>query len=122
MNSLLLGRIACVFNEMDKRCHLAPNLHYAGWPPEAAKGAKKMAVLLLIITFAVFIAIDWVMNHGKAPALSFAEGHAAEGAPADDMVAGFHLPRNLRYHPGHTWVARERKNLNRVGADEFATV
>ncbi len=79
-----------------------------------------MAVVLIIITFAVFIAIDWFINHGKAPALSFAEAHGQE--PADDMVAGFHLPKTLRYHPGHTWVQRERKNLNRVGADEFAAI
>jgi glycine cleavage system H lipoate-binding protein len=81
-----------------------------------------MAVVLIIITFAVFIAIDWFMNHGKAPALSFAEAHAGSQEPADDMIAGFHLPRSLRYHPGHTWVQRERKNLNRVGADEFAAI
>jgi glycine cleavage system H protein len=81
-----------------------------------------MAVVLIIITFAVFIAIDWFMNHGKAPALSFAESHASGQEPNDDMVAGFHLPRRLRYHPGHTWVQRERKNLNRVGADEFAAI
>jgi glycine cleavage system H lipoate-binding protein len=81
-----------------------------------------MAVLLLIITFAVFIAIDWVMNHGKAPALSLAESQQAGAEPADEIVGGFHLPKRLRYHAGHTWVERERKNLNRVGADEFAAI
>ena len=81
-----------------------------------------MAVILIIITFAVFIAIDWFINHGKAPALSFAEARTGGQEPADDMIAGFHLPKSLRYHPGHTWVQRERKNLNRVGADEFAAI
>jgi len=56
----------------------------------------------------------------KAPALSLAESQAAGAAPNDEIVAGFHLPKRLRYHAGHTWVQRERKNLNRVGADEFA--
>ncbi|MDR3718335.1 MAG: glycine cleavage system protein H [Bryobacteraceae bacterium] len=81
-----------------------------------------MAVVLIIITFAVFIAIDWFMNHGKAPALSFAEAHGAAQEPTDEIFAGFHLPKSLRYHPGHTWVQRERKNLDRVGADEFAAI
>ena len=81
-----------------------------------------MAVLLLVITFAVFITIDWVMNHGKAPALSLAESQAAGAPPNDEIVAGFHLPKRLGYHAGHTWVQRERKNLNRVGADEFAAI
>jgi len=81
-----------------------------------------MAVLLLIITFAVFIAVDWIMNRGKAPALSLAEAKDAGAAPEDEIVFGFHLPKRLRYHAGHTWVQRERKNLNRVGADEFAAI
>ena len=81
-----------------------------------------MAVILIIITFAIFIAIDWFLHHGKAPALSFAGTHPADQEPTDDMIAGFHFPKSLRYHPGHTWVQRERKNLNRVGADEFAAI
>jgi glycine cleavage system H protein len=80
-----------------------------------------MAVILIVITFVVFIAIDWFMHRGKAPAMSFAEAHAGH-EPADEMVAGFRLPKALRYHAGHTWVQRERKNLNRVGADEFAAI
>jgi glycine cleavage system H protein len=37
-----------------------------------------------------------------------------------EVVGGFAVPSNVRYHPGHTWVQRERKNVNRVGADAFA--
>jgi glycine cleavage system H protein len=81
-----------------------------------------MAVPLIIITFAVFIAIDWIINRGKAPAMSMAEANQAATEPADEIVAGFHLPKRLRYHAGHTWVLRERKNLNRVGADELAAI
>jgi glycine cleavage system H lipoate-binding protein len=107
LQEVLIWRVACT--DLDG-CLKQPKEH------------KTMAVVLIIITFAVFIAIDWFMNHGKAPALSFAEAHAGSQKPTDDMIAGFHLPRSLRYHPGHTWVQRERKNLNRVGADEFAAI
>src|SRR5207302_8930560 len=37
-----------------------------------------------------------------------------------EMVDGFLVPENLSYHPGHTWLTRERKSVVRVGADEFA--
>jgi glycine cleavage system H protein len=35
-------------------------------------------------------------------------------------VDGFLVPEKLSYHPGHAWLMRERKNVVRVGADEFA--
>jgi glycine cleavage system H lipoate-binding protein len=35
-------------------------------------------------------------------------------------VEGFLVPEQLSYHPGHGWAVRERRNLVRVGVDEFA--
>jgi glycine cleavage system H protein len=78
-----------------------------------------MVVLLVIATFAVFIIIDAILNRRKIAALTPAPVPA--GVPTDpEIVHGFRLPSNLRYHPGHTWLARERKNVHRVGADAFA--
>ena len=37
-----------------------------------------------------------------------------------DYVDGFLVPETLSYHTGHSWLVRERKNVVRVGADEFA--
>jgi glycine cleavage system H lipoate-binding protein len=37
------------------------------------------------------------------------------------LVAGFRLPDNLRYHPGHTWALSESPSLVRVGLDDFAS-
>jgi glycine cleavage system H lipoate-binding protein len=37
-------------------------------------------------------------------------------------VDGFAVPEELRYHHGHSWLYRERKNLARIGVDEFAAV
>lgn len=79
-----------------------------------------MAVLLMLVTFAVFIVIDMVLNRKKA--ISLAETQDAPAAAGESILSGFHVPQSLRYHPGHTWLARERKNVNRVGADEFAAV
>ena len=48
---------------------------------------------------------------------------ATNPVPVDfggDMVEGFHVPQTVSYHSGHSWLMRERKNVVRVGADEFA--
>lgn len=79
-----------------------------------------MAVLLLVITFAVFIVVDMVLNRKRAPKVEM--GVSPASVNAEPVIAGFHLPQNLKYHTGHTWLQRERKNVSRIGADEFAAV
>ena len=62
------------------------------------------------------------MNRRKVIATVPSVSHAAavpEG-PGSEYVNGFHVPDNLSYHAGHSWLVRERKNVVRVGADEFA--
>ena len=82
---------------------------------------KVMTVILVLATFLVFIALDYVMNRGKV--LATVPVTAPKTVPADfggDIVAGFHVPQTVSYHSGHSWLMRERKNVVRVGADEFA--
>lgn len=82
-----------------------------------------MTVLLVIVTFAVFIAVDMILNRKRVPALSMAEESEAKlSEAASEIFSGFRVPAALRYHPGHTWLLRERKNVHRVGADEFAAI
>lgn len=81
-----------------------------------------MVVLLVIVTFAIFIAIDLLLSRQKVPVVA-AEAREAETADlGHEVLSGFHIPMNLKYHPGHTWVLKERKNVHRVGADELAAV
>ena len=80
-----------------------------------------MTVPLVLATFLVFIVVDYLLNRRKAIATVPVE--AAEAIPAPlggDFVGGFHIPEHLSYHPGHTWLVRERTNVVRMGADEFA--
>ncbi len=82
-----------------------------------------MVVLLVVLTFAAFIAIDYMLNRDKyrVPAEELAPEMEAVGAalPAD-VVGGISLPAHLAFHPGHTWVAQEGPQFARVGLDEFA--
>jgi len=77
-----------------------------------------MTVILVLVTFFGFIALDWFLHRGKAPAVAPA---AEPGSVSSlDRIAGFLAPDNLRYHPGHAWLQRERSNIARTGVDEFA--
>jgi glycine cleavage system H lipoate-binding protein len=82
-----------------------------------------MTVILVLFTFVTFLLIDHFYSRKHAvvqPALQMAK---REPAPrlAPGLVGGFHVPENLRYHPGHTWALSESPSLVRVGMDEFAS-
>ena len=80
-----------------------------------------MTVIFVLATFLAFIVLDYALNRHKVMAQVPVE--AAQAVPAfslGDHVGGFLTPSNLSYHPGHSWFVRERRNMVRVGADEFA--
>ena len=80
-----------------------------------------MTVLLVLATFLIFIVIDTILTRRKATAPVAVKTEAgAAAAPEESHVEGFLVPRDLRYHPGHSWLMRERKNVMRIGVDEFA--
>jgi glycine cleavage system H lipoate-binding protein len=81
-----------------------------------------MTVLLVLLTFAIFLIIDYARSQklAKQPVVRVA---AHEGAPrvVPALVAGFQVPENVRYHAGHTWALSESQDLIRVGMDDFAS-
>lgn len=77
-----------------------------------------MPVLLVLLTFLGFIALDWFLHRGKSPVISTST--QPTHVSTFDRVAGFLAPDNLRYHAGHAWLARQRSNIVRAGIDEFA--
>ncbi len=82
-----------------------------------------MTVILVLLTFGIFLAIDYVRGQkqlAKQPVLQAARRETAPRViPA--MVAGFQVPENVRYHTGHTWALSESPDRVRVGMDDFAT-
>jgi len=80
-----------------------------------------MTVLFVLAIFLVFALADWVLSRGQIEAAAPAEEPVFEAAQAASHVHGFHVPDHVRYHPGHGWVMRERKNIARIGVDDFAT-
>ena len=82
-----------------------------------------MTVIMVLMTFAIFLLIDYVRGQkqtAKQPVLVHAIREVAPRVvPA--MVAGFQVPENVRYHAGHTWALSESSELVRVGMDDFAS-
>lgn len=78
-----------------------------------------MAVLLVLLTFAVFALVDYALNRHKVP-VSKPVVIPVPVVAGPAYVDGFAVAEGFRYHPGHAWLVRERPQLARVGADEFA--
>ena len=82
-----------------------------------------MTVILVLLTFGIFLAIDYVRTRKQAAQQPVLEVVHREVAPrmVPALVAGFQVPENLRYHAGHTWALSESPDLVRVGMDDFAS-
>jgi glycine cleavage system H protein len=81
-----------------------------------------MVVLMVALTFVVFVVIDLIREHRLRVAL-LREGetvHAAVGAMEPQWASGFQLKPALAYHPGHLWVHRVGRDQGYVGLDDFA--
>ena len=85
-----------------------------------------MTVLLVLATFAIFLTIDYFYSKAKRPVVQVAPAvsrarTATVPTAKPNLVGGFAVPDNVRYHPGHTWALSESPNLVRIGMDDFAT-
>jgi len=83
-----------------------------------------MTVILVLFTFASFLLIDHFHSKKQVivqPVLAKAPKVEKAVRPTPELVNGFRVPENLRYHPGHTWALSESPSLVRVGMDEFAS-
>lgn len=80
-----------------------------------------MTVILVLLTFAIFLLIDYARGQksmAKQPVPAVHGEGPARVLPA--VVAGFEVPENVRFHVGHTWALSESRDLVRVGIDDFA--
>jgi glycine cleavage system H lipoate-binding protein len=82
-----------------------------------------MTVLLVLLTLAFFLALDFWTHRKEAPALALA-------APPPEQPEGFHLepvwvsgyqvPDGLHFHRGHVWARAVGPDTAVVGIDDFA--
>lgn len=82
-----------------------------------------MTVILVLMTFALFLTIDYVRSRKQVVKQPAVQPVVLENEPrvVPALVAGFQVPENVRYHAGHTWALSESRELVRVGMDDFAS-
>ena len=82
-----------------------------------------MTVILVLFTFTTFLLIDYFHSRKQITVAPVLAKSKPERPPitVPDLVNGFRVPENLRYHPGHTWALSESPSLVRVGMDDFAS-
>jgi glycine cleavage system H protein len=81
-----------------------------------------MVILLVAITFAIFVGIDALLERRRRHTLAH-EGealHARLRESEPEFVAGYEMPGDLHYHRGHLWVHWVAPDQAFVGLDDFA--
>ena len=78
-----------------------------------------MSILFVLLTFLVIISVNyvWFRPPQSLPATEHREIHPP--VPLMTRQAGFNIPKDYAFHPGHTWVLRESQEDVRVGLDSF---
>ncbi|HET9407378.1 MAG TPA: glycine cleavage system protein H [Candidatus Sulfotelmatobacter sp.] len=81
-----------------------------------------MTVILVLLTFGTLLFIDYLRTQKQIEKEAGVQISKRELAPrvVPALVAGFQVPSNLRYHPGHTWALNESPEMVRIGIDDFA--
>jgi glycine cleavage system H lipoate-binding protein len=81
-----------------------------------------MVLALVLGTFICFVVVDYFLQtrRPKAPRVAAPSAELEQPLFPIDIVDGFKLAPGLSYHAGHTWVAKESRNVVRVGLDDFA--
>ena len=79
-----------------------------------------MSILFVLLTFLLILTYSY-RRRGDSPAVAIqAVPSLKMSAPKMVKAAGFEVPENYSFHPGHTWVRDEGHQNARVGIDAFA--
>ncbi len=79
-----------------------------------------MSILFVLLTFLLILTVMYFRRPQE-------DANAIQVAPAKKIVAplmlkqaGFEVPEDYCFHPGHTWVVDEGRQNARIGIDAFA--
>ena len=78
-----------------------------------------MSILFVLLTFLLILSYSYFRRSEPAMAVQPAP-FLKMNAPNMVKAAGFEVPENYSFHPGHTWVRDEGHQNARVGIDAFA--
>ena len=79
-----------------------------------------MSILFVLLTFLLILSYSY-FRRGENPAVAVQPAPFLKMTPPKMVkAAGFEVPENYSFHPGHTWVCDEGHQNARVGIDAFA--
>jgi len=78
-----------------------------------------MSILFVLLTFLLILTVMYFRKQPLQDSLQVASGQQVP-APVMTQFAGFEIPRDYAFHPGHTWLNDEGHQNARVGLDAFA--
>jgi glycine cleavage system H lipoate-binding protein len=79
-----------------------------------------MSILFVLLTFLLILSIMY-FRRPETPMVTVQPATFQKaGVPKMIKAAGFEVPENYSFHPGHTWVLDEGHQNARVGIDSFA--
>jgi glycine cleavage system H lipoate-binding protein len=86
----------------------------------APRRENVMSILFVLLTFLIVIGVNYF--YFQVPQGQPLETTVAvrPKAPVMAKEAGFAIPQGYAFHPGHTWVLREKGDDARIGLDRFA--
>ena len=79
-----------------------------------------MSILFVLLTFLLILSIMYFRRPEAPVAAVQVAPFQKVGVPTMIKTAGFDVPENYSFHPGHTWVHDEGRQNARVGIDAFA--
>jgi glycine cleavage system H protein len=79
-----------------------------------------MSILFVLLTFLLILLIMYYRRPEVPVAAVQVAPFQNVGVPKMIKTAGFEVPDNYSFHPGHTWVHDEGRQNARVGIDGFA--
>jgi glycine cleavage system H lipoate-binding protein len=79
-----------------------------------------MSILFVLLTFLLILSIMYFRRPESAAVAVQVAPHQSVDVPRMVKAAGFEVPENYSFHPGHTWAHDEGRQNARVGIDGFA--
>ncbi|HVN21196.1 MAG TPA: glycine cleavage system protein H [Dongiaceae bacterium] len=78
-----------------------------------------MSILFVLLTFLLIISVNYLWFRPQPSVAATTHPPIKLPAPVMSKQAGFSIPKDYAFHPGHTWVLREGQDAARVGLDAF---
>lgn len=118
LNSLALDLSLTCTHLLGKGESLTACRNWAG----ALKGAQEvfMSILFVLLTFLLILTVSYLYRREETTVATRPAVSPAPKVPRMQREYGFEVPRGYCFHPGHTWVLDEGRQMARVGIDSFA--